>query len=415
MRRIIKNFKNNSLLLGSATMIIGSNSVNLLNYLYHLIIGRLLGPSEYGVLASLLSIIGLLGIIPSSLTLVAIKYISSSKTTNERDILINWLKDVALKLSLAIFVIILAISPYIKSFLHIDQSIDIFLISLSFLFSLPTFLNRSILQGLLKFKEMTISIVVENTTKLISTILLVYLGYQVGGAMTAFSIASIIGWYVTSRFVVNLPKNNPLRTPPNIKSIINYSLPVIIQSIALTSLISSDLILVKHFLPSHETGIYAALSTLGKIIFFGAGPIGSVMFPLVSQRKSRNENYFIIFKYSFFLTLIFAGVTLSVYWLFPKVVINTLYGRTFLEASNLLFWFGVFISFFTLSSLLVSYGLSLGRTFVVFFPGVAALAQLILIWFFHQNLFLIILISVIVAALLFLSLLIYFSYDKGFR
>ena len=39
-----------------------------------------------------------------------------------------------------------------------------------------------------------------------------------------------------------------------------------IQALAFTSFFTTDLILVKHFFPPFEAGIYAALSTLGKII-----------------------------------------------------------------------------------------------------------------------------------------------------
>lgn len=414
MRSFVKNLKNNPLFFGSAIMILGSNSANAINYLYHLIIGRLLGPAEYGVLASLISISGILGIIPSVLSLVSIKYISSSRTTQEQSILINWLKDIVFKLSIICFIFIVVTSPIIKSFLHLDKIIYIFLIALTFLFSLPTFLNRSILQGLLRFKEMITSILLENTVRLLSGILLVYLGYRVSGAMVGFVIASIICWYITNKFLSSLPKGS-MKTPTNIKSIAAYTLPVIIQSFALNSLIYSDLILVKHFLPSYDTGIYAALSTLGKIIFFGAGPISAVMFPLVSQKKSRSENYKRIFIYSFFITFIFAAAMLFIYWLFPTLVINLLYGKAYIEASYLLIWFGIFMSLFILSSLLINYCLSLDRTSVVFFPVIAALSQLIFICFFHQNLFTIILISVVVTALLLFSLLLYSSYDKGYR
>ncbi|HCB23208.1 hypothetical protein A3B42_03735 [Candidatus Daviesbacteria bacterium RIFCSPLOWO2_01_FULL_38_10] len=408
----ISNLINNPLFTGSMVMIIGSNLVNFLNYLYHLIIGRMLGPSDYGELAAIISLIGLLGIIPAPLGTSIIKYISSAKNNTESANMISWLKIKYFQGSFIFFVIVLVISPVISSFLKIHNISYFILIAVSFLFSLQSGLNRSILQGLLRFKEMVITVLAENSTKLILSIGFVYLGFKVGGAIFALVVAALLGWYVTKQYLRYSKTRKPNFTP-DIKSMLMFTIPVFIQNFATTSLYSSDVILVKHFFSSHDAGIYAALSTLGKIIFFAAGPIGAVMFPLVSKRSAKGENYKRVFKFSFVATVFLSGAILSVYLLFPSLAIQLLYGSLFLEASSLLLWFGIFITFFTLASLIINYTLSLGRTRVVIFPAIAAVFQIVLIWFFHDSLFSIILISILVNALLLVALLIYSIYSNN--
>lgn len=408
---LANEFATHPLFAGSLVMIAGSNAVNFLNYIYHLIIGRMLGPSFYGELASLISLIGLLGIIPGSLSLVIIKYISASKNEEEMIALISWLKTRLLKASLIFVIAIIVISPMIVSFLHINKLSYIFLIAISFFISIQSLLNRSILQGMLRFKEMILSVFLENGAKLIISVSLVYLGFRVGGAVFSFAMAAFLGWLITNYYLkIRVGKNS--QAALNIRPMLTYSIPVLVQSFAITSLYSSDVILIRHFFSSHEAGIYASLSTMGKIIFFGAGPIASVMFPLISQRKSREQSYKKIFGLSFLGTAILASSVLLIYWLFPDLAIQILYGSSFLEAKGLLFWFGLFITLFTLSSLLINYGLSLGRTQVVVLPTIAAILQIILIWFFHKTLFLVILISIMVTALLLAALLIYSIYSK---
>lgn len=392
-------------------MVFGSNAVNLLNYLYHLIMGRMLGPANYGELAALISLIGLLGIIPASVSISIIKYVSSARNDAEIDNMVSWLKTKILQASFIFFVLVLMLSPIISSFLNINNISYFILIAISFLFTLQSILNRSILQGLLKFKEMVMSILLENSTKLISSIALVYIGFQVGGAIFALSLSALFGWYVTNLFLRYQKVKSPNLTP-DIKSMLRFTIPVLIQTVATTSLYSSDVILVKHFFSSYDAGIYASLSTLGKIIFFGAGPIGAVMFPMVSQRKAKGENYRKIFILSFLATTFLAITVLALYSLVPELAIRLLYGSAYLEAASLLVWFGVFITLFTLSFLLISYGLSLGRTRIVVLPAIAAIAQILMIWFFHQTLFMVISISIFIASLLLLSLFIYSSYDK---
>src|SRR5207253_1965077 len=144
-----------------------SNSVNFLNYLYNLIMARMLGPSGIGELAALISLSGLIGAIPASINLVVIKYVSSAKTEEETGILISWIKREVMKISLFLVLFVILISPFITSFLHISKLMYLIFIAISFLFSIPSLLNKSILQGLLKFKEMITSMFMENTVKLL--------------------------------------------------------------------------------------------------------------------------------------------------------------------------------------------------------------------------------------------------------
>ena len=413
MRKRIKAIISHPLFSGSAIVIIGSNSVNLLNYLYHLAMGRLLGPSGYGELVALISLVGLLGILPSPLSLVVVKYVSSTNSKKELTNLVGWLRVKTFQFSFLFFVLILIVSPILSSFLHITSFSYLILIALSFLVSIPAVLNRAILQGLLMFKQMVLSIFIESVGKLLIGIFLIYLGFYLLGAMIAFFVSAALGCYFTFRYLKIRTKKNTER-PPLVKNMILFAVPVMIQSLSTTSLYTSDLILVKHFFSSHDAGLYASLSTLGKIIFFGTGPIGSVMFPIVSKRYAKGLKVKKIFLYSFFATLGISFCILIIYLFFPIFAVNLLFGTAFLESSSLLIWFGIFITLFALSSLLINFNLSQSRTKVVAFPLLAAIAQIAAIWIYHPNLFDVILISIVVTALLLTTLLIYSSYVNKF-
>lgn len=413
MKQYIDKLISNPLFSGSAIMIIGSNSANGLNYLYHFIVAKLLKePSLYGELVSLISLIGLLGIIPAALNLVIVKEISSAKNDSEARHLIEWFKAKMFIIALIFSILTLIFSPIISSFLNINKGSYLLLVSLFILFSLQSGFNRSILQGILKFKEFIVTLLFENGIKLILSILLIYIGLKVYGALLAFLISGFLGWYLTNLFL-RYKKAKLTDFSPHIKSMLKFALPVIIYSAAITSLYTTDVVLVKHYFSAHEAGIYASLSVLGKIIFFATGPISAVMFPLVSKRKSMGQPFKKIFIYSFIMTLIFAAGSLIVYWLFPEFIIRLLYRKEYLGAESLLVWFGIFISLFTLSSLLTNYNLSIGRIKVIFFPVIAALVQIIMIVLFHQTLFTIIIISIVITALLLLTLLIYLIFEKG--
>lgn len=404
LNSLIKEFIKHPLFTGSFVMIIGSNGVNFLNYIYHLVMVKLLSPSTYGELAAVLSLIGLIGIIPASLGLVIIKFVSSSKSSDEISGIIKWFNLRLFLGSFLIFFIIILSSPFISSFLNIDNIVLIVLLGASFIFSLPSLLYKSVLQGVLRFKQTVMTLFLENGAKLVFGALLVYIGFSVLGAVLGFVIASFVGWALSRFFIRDFIKKISIKI--NVVPMFWFTIPVIIQTVSTTFLFTSDLILVKHFFSAHDAGVYAVISTLGKVILFGTGPIGAVMFPLVSQRKVRGENFQKIFILSLLLTTTVAIFILLLYYFFPNLVI-TILNASYLEASPYLFWYGVFITLFTISLLFVSLYLSLGKTLVVIFPLFASIFQILGIWFFHNSIMMVIGVSIVVTTLLLLSLFIY--------
>lgn len=390
-------------------MIVGSNGVNFLNYIYHFVMGRLLGPVSYGELATLFSLVTLIGMISLSLGLVIVKYVSSAQSREEVESLMGWFNKRMFIAVTAFSLLLILISPFVASFIGISHPAVIILVAVSFLFMIPSAFNRSVLQGLTRFKEMVISTSVEALLKLILGVGLVYFGFSVGGAMVGLVIAIFVGWLLARRFIADYAVKET--KAPNIRPLLIYSLPVLVQSVAVTSLYSVDVILVKHFLPPFEAGLYAALSALGKIIYFGVGPITSVMFPLVSKRHSKGEKYYKIFFYSLCMTLLIGGVVLGFYWLLPNLAIKLLFGSAYLSAAPYLFLFGIFMLIFSLATLFINLYLSIGRVWIVVLPFLAAVLQIIGIWFNHGSLWEVITVSTATAALLLLSISIYFIYD----
>jgi len=58
-------------------MFIFTSLTNFINFIYHIIMGRLLGPSEYGVLASVLSLLFIAGAIAVTIETTSAKYAST--------------------------------------------------------------------------------------------------------------------------------------------------------------------------------------------------------------------------------------------------------------------------------------------------------------------------------------------------
>jgi O-antigen/teichoic acid export membrane protein len=389
---------------GSAVMIVGTNFNNAVNYLYHVFMGRMLGPAGYGEMASLLSLIILVSTIPSSLNLALVKFVSGSKHPAQTSQIVGWFFSRALVLGVIIACPILLFSPWLKNFLRLSSVFPVILVGLSFLFVLPAIVLKAALQGEIKFNQFITVLLTESGTKLGLSIGFVMIGWSVFGSMAGIFAAAVCSLFLCLYFIKKFPLW-PATTPIPLSKFFKYSFPVLIYSVAGTSFFTTDLILVKHFFTSSQAGTYAALSTLGKIIIFGSGPVAGVMFPIVSKRLAQGLNYTKVFWAGFLLTLGICSAVLLVYLLVPNVAISLLYGHQYLQAASLLFPFGVFISCYSLASFLIGFFLSLNFTKVILIPSLAAVFQILGITLFHGSLLSVISVSVVISAVMLIVLL----------
>jgi len=412
LKNSLKKILENQLVAGSAILFIGSSLASFGNYLFHLILGRMLGPGDYGILSSLISLTYWFGIPVGALGIVIVRYVSTLRGKKEFGVISSFYLKLNKELAvggLAGFLFLLLVSPWLVSFLHFESSLPLFLIIVSSLVGVYSTVNTAFLQGFLRFGLISILGVVNTLLKLLIAILLVFWGWRVLGATSAILITSLTSYLLTFFFVLPLFKK-PEEKEGIIEAwkITKYAIPVFFSTLAFTSLYTTDVVLVRHFLPAQEAGFYAALATLGKIIFFASSPIISVMFPMVSEHYASGKKYINLLSLSFGLViLVCAGISL-IYLLFPKLMIKILFGSQYLPASSYLSLFAMFLSLYTLSFLLVNFYLSVKKVSLVVLPVVAAMAQVGLIFLFHQSLSQIVWISIFVLGLLFVSLLVYF-------
>lgn len=409
-----EKLKNNKTIAGSLIMVAGSTAINVINYFYHLIMGRILGPSEYAVLASMFSLYYLIAIVPQSAGVGIVKFSSESKDKKELALLYGSLKKIINNLAIYMSIILVLLSPVINNFLHLGNFWIVVLLAPILYFSLNTMLNQSIMQGILRFGAYVNINLVASLGKLIIGVLLVLAGFAAFGAIGGLALATALT-YLFSRIYIKQEVVEP-KSGRDLKDFLNFSAPALVQALAFTAFFSLDLILVKHFFPPHDAGLYAALSTLGKIIFFAASPVSMVMFPLVSGKKAKGESFKQVFYLTFTATALLSIFVVGTYYFLPDIAIGLLYGREYLSAASELFWMGLFLSFYTLDYYLANFMLSIGKTKSVILPALILIFQISGIFLWHQSLLQVIQVSLIAMLVLFVGQVLYlmsFTYFKN--
>jgi len=224
----------------------------------------------------------------------------------------------------------------------------------------------------------------------------------VSGAIFAFALSGFIPLLLSFYLLRNLPAE---KTPVPLSGLFSYSKPVFLTLVCLAIFSNIDVILVKHFFPATEAGYYAAAALFGRLVFFVAGPIASVMFPKVSDLMEKGLDYFSVLKKALALVFLISSAASLAFLLVPTWFILPLFGQAYLPAASLLFLFGLSMLFYALSNMLVVFCLSVQRYF--FLPNLFFFSalEIVLIYLFHSSLIQVLQVMLVSFALLFFSLL----------
>ena len=408
MNKILKH----PLFSGSIIMFGGGMAANVINYIYHLLMGRILGPIDYGSLASIYSLIYVVAIVPISTSFAIVKFISQAKDKKERGYIYWVLKKFVFWVAVVASLVLLVISPWVAQYLKIDEFASVVMIAPMTFLLLMILTNQAAMQGLLRFIGVVGPGFSSALGKLLFGLFFVALGFSVNGAVFGILLALIVTYFLSVWLRGNLFDEKAKAGSFSIQKFLHYAFPVLIQALAFTAFFTVDVLLAKHFLPAFEAGIYAALSTLGKVIYFAAQPITAAMFPIVIGKKSRGEAYRGIFFVSFLLTVLISILAVSLYWLFPSLAIGILYGKDYLTAAPSLVWMGLFIGVYTANYILVNFLLSIERTKIVYLPLAIAVIQVVGINIWHSGIMDIITVSLVSMLILFVGLSLYMIYTQ---
>lgn len=415
MKKHIVWFLKHPLIVGSTFLFVGSMFASVINYLFNLGMGRLLSVEDYGVFASLISLFNIFSVFAIALTMVFSK-LAATLIAQKKEKFIGSLVLVGNIwvgiISLAICGFLVVFSKEISEFLNINSQTLIVITIAALFFTFLSSVPQGALQGLLKFISFSFVNIEASFLKLAFGFLLIFMGLRVEGAIWAFFLSSL-GGYIVSFFPLYGYFKMKAKDKFTLSSLhtqaYSYAVPVFFSNIGIISLISVDIILVKHYFSSQVAGQYAALSLMGRSIFYLVSPIVSVLFPLIVQKKERNEKFTGTLLLSVALIGLPSLFISVIYFIFPKVILGIFFPKAeYLSLSEHLGPFSIFILIYSFCYLLNSFYLSIGKTKITILTIGGAILEAILIILFHDNINEIILDITAVSFLLLFSLLIYY-------
>ena len=402
-------------------MFIATSVVNLINFLYNIVMGRMLGPSEYGVLVSITSLLYISGTIGATVQTTLTKNSSSylaNGDLNKVRILFYLITKRLFIITVIIFIIILIFINQITAFLKLNSIYPLIFLGIMIVGGSLIAIGKGVLQGIQNFKSLGIISILEVLLKLGLGVILVYIGFKSGGAIFGLMLATLFSYFfilIPLRKILWKKDNKAIDDKINLKKFYKNISLILISTILISILSYIDIVLVKHFFTSYETGQYSAAAQIGRIILFFPGAISIVIFPRLSEKFTKKESVRNTVIKSFAIILAVSVVFLIFYYFFPKLVIGIIYGKQYLLASTLVFKYGIFMTLISMINLQIFYFIAIDKFWYLISLLLVVVLQVSLIWIYHINLDIVIWILVFVSFIFFLvnSILMFLNIKKA--
>jgi len=388
---------------------IASSVANLINFFYQVIMGRLLGPSEYGVLTTLISLLYVAGAITGTFQTSVTRNISTYNAQNNEYKIKSFFNKITIRffiLSCFIFILLALLLKPIKSFLNMKSSLPFVILGIVIILGSLTSIVTGIIQGMGRFKILGLNSILGTSLKLLLGILFIYLGFKSFGAVMGIMLSMVVAYLFiifSIMDILRLKISGNIDTSIDIKAFYKSTAMILISTILLTLISYIDIVLVKHFFSSENTGYFSAASQIGKIILFFPGAIGIVIFSRFSEKFEKKENLRGTLIKSFLILAVTSIFFLLLYFFFPELITLIIYGGSFINStSKLILLYGFFMTIVGFINLQVLYFISVKNFWYLIYLFVFIAAEIVLIFNYHNTLKMVLWIEIITSIVVFL-------------
>ena len=373
---------NRALIGGSIILVVTFGIFNVLNYVFHLGMLRMLTVAEYGVLATLLAIVYIVSIFTESIQTVLVKYSARENNLGKAKNLFMRSLHKAFLIAFILFVLYLFAAIKLASLMNIPYPLMV--VSGTIIFAMfLTAVGRGILQGRQNFRALGSTMVLEGAIKVILGIAFVYIGWKVYGAV----IGAVLG--VFAAFIYTLIVLRPLlrarESHVTTPAIYEYSLPVFLIMFTILVFYNLDILIAKIMFDAETAGLYAIIAVIAKTVFFATQPISRAMFPMTAEKMKQGLQSN-VFRSALIILLACIALAFILFYFFPEFIVWVFTGKSLPVVANLIIYAVLAASFLALANLVILYRLSQGRirhaaVFLLF-----VITEAILLYIFSDNL-----------------------------
>ncbi|WP_075343655.1 oligosaccharide flippase family protein [Tenacibaculum agarivorans] len=382
--------------------------VNAGNYLYNLIVGRILGPEAFADAAILITFLLVTSFLAMTFQLVTAKYTVIFEDEVETSF-VNFITKKTVILGLVLGALIVIFHKQLQEAFN-TQTSSMFLI---FGFGVPIYflmsVNRGIFQGKEKFIKLSITYQLEMISRLVITLVLLwFINFLEPSILISIGILASLFFSLFPFQLQHVFKSTVKLNEDQITMVKKFFVLTAFYECTQIIINNSDILLVKHYFDNYQAGLYASLALIGRVVYFVAWMFVMLLLPaVVNKQKDGLPHGPILLKYVGYISLL-SCIIVIVSFLFPEFVVNILFGEAYIEISPLLWKYALATSIFAVSNVFAYYFLSIDQYIPVVITGLLGVTQVLLITYFHKDLEEVVVMQIIAMSILLAVQLLFF-------
>lgn len=382
--------------------------VNAGNYAYNLILGRILGPQQFADAAILITLLLVLSFVAMTFQLATAKF----SVLFEAEVFSNFISSMykyALLVGVLLGIGIVVSANTLQTIFNTQTALMFVVFGVGVPLYFIMSVNRGILQGKNRFGKLAFTYQTEMLSRLLLTVALLFFLRNQSSLLVAMGIliSLVFGIFPLAKEKISFKKITAFTTEHrrHIKKFFGLTAFYELSQIVINN---SDILLVKHYFEAYEAGLYASLALIGRVVYFVAWMFVMILLPkVVTLHKERKPTVPVLSKYVVYIGLLALGIVLACY-LFPTIVVQLLFGNAYVSIAPLLWKYAIATSLFAISNIFAYYFLSLDVYIPVILSAILGVAQVVLIFLFHDSLLQVVLVQIYAMAILLAVQLIYF-------
>ncbi len=351
-------------ILSDATILLVLNIIaSGLNYLYQILAAKQLGVASFGIINGVFSFTTIVAVPGTTLTMVMARRIALFSETEKSNIISSFIKQmtrIVVFLSFAVCIVEVVLYRQLKSFLKLQNSIQVILVILICFLVIFHPYYSGCMSGFKNFWILGCYGLMIPAYKLFGLIVASRIGHnlRLEVCLASIVLGSAITLVVGQLFI---KKRTDSKSKAN-KDVIEYKelITSLFINMGLIAFMNADILAVRYNGDDVTTGLYSAATLFGRIVYYIAVSAGTVLIPYVAGVKKEKANKMLCYVLAVVMGItVFLAIMMNV---FGIIGIRVIYGQGYAEASEFLPYVAIISIAMAAISILANYAVGIGKT-----------------------------------------------------
>jgi len=330
----ILNFK--TTLLNISTVWIADASALFILFLFHVFVARYLDPVLYGLFASLYAFITVGTAVSHGFRLIQVKSEGTDNAGGYGGFTSFESYKIPALFGIITFTLIIVTSGYLSERLN-SGSITVLVMTGASLLLLPLIsVNLGKLQAAGDFNKYSFLVGYQAISRIAMMLCFVMAGFNVAALMLAVLISNATTFAMGLYFCRN---NLKIRNQWTYLENMSTGLKIMCLTMILSLHSSVDVVIARVILDEVDSGNYAVITVLGRIVLYTPMAVTTVLFPKIIEFSTRNQNIKSLFVMSIVVSMLISLAGIGFLATFSPWLINILWGSAYhIDHGTLIFY-----------------------------------------------------------------------------